>query len=124
MNQRRKHVHLGERLEAIDRIREGRAGVDQVAREMGVSSADVREWQHRHSSDRTVLLAEIRRPQSAEESRLAARVQLLARLVADADRELRALHEEYIRSLPASNELFEASNEAFDDELRPSKKFG
>ena len=114
---RRKHVHLGERLEAIDRIREGHAGVDDVAREMGVSSAEVRDWQHRHSGDRTVSLSEIRQPQTPEEARLAARVHLLARLVASAEHELRALHEEYIRSLPASNE-------AYDDNHVPSKEFG
>lgn len=121
---RHKHVHLGERLEAIDRIREGAAGIDQVAREMGVSAGVVRDWQRHHAGDRMVSLAEIRHPQSPEESRLATRVQLLARLVADADRELRLLHEEFIRGVPASNELFEASNEAFDDGLEPTKKFG
>lgn len=120
---RRKFVHLGDRLEAIDRIREGHGSVDQVARELGVTAAEVEGWRARHAADRTVRLAEIRRPATPEESRLAARVQVLARLVADADRELRSLHEELIRSLPASNEAFEAASEAFAPRVLTSKKF-
>jgi hypothetical protein len=77
----------------------------------------VREWQRLHAGDRTVTLAEVRGPRTPEEGRLAARVKLLTKLVGDADRELRALHEAYIRSLPASNE-------AFADDEPSSKKVG
>lgn len=117
MNTKRKFVHLGDRLDAIDRIREGRTDVERAARELGVTPAQVRDWQRMHAADRTVTLAEVRGPRTPEEARLGARVKLLARLVADADRELRALHEAYIRSLPASNESF-LEGEA------PTKKVG
>jgi hypothetical protein len=114
--QRKSFVHLGDRLLAIGRIREGMLTVEEAARELGVAVEEVIGWQQVHAFERTVSLDELRRGGSPEAQRLSKRAQRLADLVADAERELRELHQELLHGVMASNE-------PFADPSRPSNKF-
>lgn len=109
-----RHVHLGDRLLAVGRVRSGLATVEEVAAELDVARDDVNEWLLRHAGERTLTLDELRAQGSPEMLRLARRAQRLAALVAEAERDLRALHQELMRGLAASNEPFAASNN-FDE---------
>ena len=111
---RARHVHLGDRLLAIGRVRSGLATVDEVALAHGVSRDDVLDWVTQHAGERTVTLDELRAQGSPEMLRLARRAQRLAELVADAERSLRSLNQELVRSLAPSNEPFDPSNN-FDE---------
>ena len=111
---RARHVHLGDRLLAIGRVRSGLSTVEEVARQHGVARDDVLDWITQHAGDRTVTLDELRAQGSPEMLRLARRAQRLAQLVADAERRLRSLNQELVRSLAASNEPFDPSNN-FDE---------
>lgn len=90
-----RFVHLGDRLQAIARIRAGVVSIAQVASELGVPAADVRHWIDVHGDERTVTFEELRENASPEMARLARRVQRLAHLVAQAERMLRDLHQEF-----------------------------
>jgi len=106
-----RHVHLGDRLLAIGRVRSGVATIDEAARDLGVGRDDVLDWITQHAGERLVSLEELRAQGSPEMLRLARRAQRLAVLVAEAERSLRALNQELVRGLVASNEEpFEASN--------------
>jgi hypothetical protein len=103
---RNRFVHLGDRLLAIGRIREGMLTAEDAARELGVGVEEVIGWQQVHAFERTVALDELRGAGSPEAQRLSKRAQRLADLVADAERELRELHQELLRGVTASNEPF------------------
>ena len=90
-----RFVHLGDRLLAIERIRAGQLDAATAAQELGVSLREVLHWLHAHAGERTVTLEELRGETPPELARLARRVQKLATLVADAERLLRELHEEF-----------------------------
>jgi molybdenum-dependent DNA-binding transcriptional regulator ModE len=90
--------------------------VEQAARELGVSVDEVIGWQQMHAFERMVSLDELRRGGSPEAQRLSKRAQRLADLVADAERELRELHQELLHGVMASNEPFVEIG-------RPSRKF-
>jgi hypothetical protein len=105
-----RHVHLGDRLLAVGRVRAGLATLDEVAAALAVTRDDVLDWVARHANERTVTLDELRAQGSPEMLRLARRAHLLADLVADAERDLRVLHQELVRGLLPSNEPFEPSN--------------
>jgi hypothetical protein len=107
---RARHVHLGDRLLAIGRVRSGLATVDEVARDHAVTRDDVLDWITQHAGDRTVTLGELRAQGSPEMLRLAQRAQRLAELVAEAERDLRSLNQELVRGMSPSNEPFEVSN--------------
>ena len=109
-----RHVHLGDRLLAVGRVRAGLATLDEVAAAFEVTREDVLDWVARHANERTVTLGELRAQGTPEMLRLARRAQRLAGLVADAERDLRALHQELVRGLLPSNEPFEPSNN-FDE---------
>jgi hypothetical protein len=113
---RKTYVHLGDRLLAIGRIREGMLTVEEAARELGVGIDEVIGWQQVHAFERMVSFEELRSGGSAEARRLSKRAQRLADLVADAERELRELHQELLHGVMASNEPFVEIG-------RPSKKF-
>lgn len=114
--ERKAFVHLGDRLLAIGRIREGMLTIEEAARELGVSVEEVIGWQQVHAFERMVSLDELRMGGSPEAQRLSKRAQRLADLVADAERELRELHQELVHGVMASNE-------PFADSGQPSNKF-
>jgi len=91
----RRFVHLGDRLLAIGRIRSGAASVEQVAHELDVDPFEVLHWIDVHHAERTVTFEELREQCSPETARLTRRVQRLADLVAQAERLLRDLHQEF-----------------------------
>jgi hypothetical protein len=95
-------VHLGDRLLALGRIREGGLTVEQAARELGVTADEVIGWQQVHAFERMVSIDELRASGSPEAQRLSKRAQRLADLVADAERELRELHQELLQGVMAN----------------------
>lgn len=107
----RRFVHLGERLLALGRIRSGLQTVPEAAHELGVPEEAVRNWLTLHAGERVLSFSEARGEPSAQALALSRRAQRLAELIAEAERELRALHQEHLRGLVASN-----------DELADSKK--
>ena len=109
------YVHLGDRLHAIDRIRSGTISAEGAAQSLGVTHGDILHWQEAHGADRTVFFAELRGG-SPQARRLSERAQRLAGLVADAERELRDLNQELIRTTMASATLDRAAPKS-------SKKF-
>ncbi len=101
-----KFVHLGDRLLAIGRIRDGMLTVADAARELGVTIDDVVGWQQLHAFERTVSLEELRRRDSPQALVLNRRAQRLAELITEAERELRDLHQEFLAAAVASNEPY------------------
>jgi hypothetical protein len=116
-SRRPRFVHLGDRLLAIGRIRGGMQTVEEAAVELGVTPEEVIGWQQVHALERTVSFDELRGTRSPQMERLGRRAQHLAELVAEAEREIRSLHQEFIRAAIASNE-------PFADEHAGSKKLG
>ena len=108
---RTRFVHLGDRLLAIGRIRSGVASVDLIAQEYGVGTEDVLGWIDAHSGDRFTSLDELRPFGSPEMRGLAQRARHLANLVAEADRLIRELHQEYVLGLAASRERLRLTKE-------------
>jgi hypothetical protein len=107
----RRHVHLGERLEAVARVRAGES-IEEVAIDVGVAVHDVEAWVAALCAERLYTLEEIRHGDSPERMKLMRRAQRLADLVAESERTLRDLHQELIRGLAPSN----------DDDAGPSKE--
>jgi len=87
---RRRHVHLGERLDAIARIRLGTATAHQVALELNVDTADVLRWMQIHGEERNMTLEEVRVPPDV--LRLSRRAERLVELIATADVTIRVLN--------------------------------
>ena len=87
---KRKHVHLGERLATIQEIRGGRLTVDEAAASFDITPDEVRHWMQMHSGDRIVTLDEAR--VSPEALRLSRRAQRLVELIAAADLTIRILN--------------------------------
>ena len=87
---RRRHVHLGARLDAIARIRVGTATPQQVALELEVDAADVLRWMEVHAEERNMTLDEVRVPPDV--LRLSRRAERLVELIATADVTLRVLN--------------------------------
>jgi SLT domain-containing protein len=100
-----RFVHLGDRLLAIGRIRDGMLTVEEAARELGVTPDDVVGWQQLHAFERTVSFAELRQRDSPQMQVLNRRAQRLADLITAAERELRELHQEFIAGAIASKEF-------------------
>ncbi|HEX4764180.1 MAG TPA: hypothetical protein VFU92_07575 [Usitatibacter sp.] len=99
----RRHVHLGERLDAVARVHRGEA-IDDVAVDMGVTVDDVAAWVAALVDERTYSLDEIRIGESPERIHLVRRARRLADLVAESERTLRDLHQELIRGISPSND--------------------
>ena len=91
---KRRFVHLGDRLQAIARIRAGDTDARAVAGEMGVTPEEVAHWLEVHREERNVTLEELRAQDSPEVMKLRRRAARLADLVAQAERMLRGLHQE------------------------------
>ena len=113
----RRHVHLGERLLAIGRIHSGVATVDEMARSLEVGREEVLQWIRTHAGERTVTFEELRPRGSPEMQRLRVRAHRLATLVAEYEKALRELHQEYLRGATASNDPLAGAAD-------PSKKVG
>ena len=89
ISNRRRHIPLGARLEAAERVRAGALGLDDVAQELGVDRAEVERWVA--SGERPVSIADV--VASPEERRLARRAEALVELIAAADALIRRLNE-------------------------------
>lgn len=96
-------MHLGERLEAVARVRGGEA-LEDVATDVGVAVCDLEAWVAALCDERLYTLEEIRHGDSPERLKLVRRAQRLADLVAESERTLRDLHQELIRGLSPSND--------------------
>ncbi len=86
---KRKHVHLGERLVTIQEIRGGRQSVEEAAVSLDVPPDEVRNWMQIHSEDRIYDLDEAR--VSPEAKRLSRRAERLVELITAADLTIRVL---------------------------------
>jgi hypothetical protein len=89
-NARPRHVHLGERLEIVDRIRRGELDVEGAAWRCGVDADEIRRWLELHSNERPVTLEEV--VQAPDVVRLSRRAQRLAELIATSESTIRTLH--------------------------------
>jgi transposase-like protein len=87
-SQRRRHVPLGARLEAAERIRAGEIAVADACRELGVEAGEVERWVA--SGERPVSVAEVLA--SPAERRLTRRAERLVALIAAADALIAELH--------------------------------
>ncbi len=87
---KRRHVHLGDRLAAIERIRTGQSTPEQVSVELEVGLDEVHLWMQVHADDRIVSLEETR--VSPEVQRLSRRAERLVELIAGADVTIRVLN--------------------------------
>jgi transposase-like protein len=83
---------LGERIEAVERIRAGAASIEDIARQFGLPEDDVRSWLAAHANDRTVSLAQLRGELAGEAGRLLRHAQVLRQLIAHTDRTFNLLH--------------------------------
>ena len=90
MTKRRRHVHLGDRLEVLERIRGGQVTPEQAAGELGVPAEEVHLWLQVHADDRIVALDDTR--VSPEVRRLSRRAERLVELIANADLTIRVLN--------------------------------
>jgi transposase-like protein len=97
-NRRRtRHVHLGDRLRAVERIRAGETTVEACARELELQPGVIREWLARYGADRPTSIGEIVR--GSERSLLERRVARLRECLATTERELTRLHKQLVAAL-------------------------
>jgi hypothetical protein len=89
MNKRR-HIHLGERLGAIEAIRSGRLTAGEAAAGFDLPVEEIHAWMRMHSGDRIFTLDEAR--VSPEALRLSKRAERLVELIAAADLTIRVLN--------------------------------
>ena len=89
ISNRRRHIPLGARLEAAERVRAGTLALDDAAVEFGVDRGEVERWVA--SDERPVCVADV--VASPEERRLARRAEALVDLIAAADDLIRRLNE-------------------------------
>ena len=94
-----RHVHLGERLDAIERIRRGELSLGQAAAELGVTPALVLHWMNIHADDRTVRIEEVLVPPRVQS--LTRRAQRLLALISEADSTIRVLNRQLSDSTPS-----------------------
>ncbi len=83
----RRHVHLGTRLETAERVRRRLVGAAEAARSLGVEEGEVMRWVE--SGERPVSLDDMFA--SPEARRLARRARRLVAMIAQAERDIRAL---------------------------------
>jgi hypothetical protein len=90
---RRRHIPLGARLDAAERIRAGLLDVEGACRDFGVAADEVERWVA--SDERPVSVAELLA--SPAERRLVRRAERLVALIAAADALIRELNEKLAR---------------------------
>lgn len=83
----RKHIHLGTRLEAAERVRRGETSAREAAQSLGVPESEVLRWVA--SGEKPISLDDVFVP--PEVQRLTRRAQRLVALIAAAERDIRAL---------------------------------
>jgi hypothetical protein len=88
-SRRPRHVHLGERLAAIERIRRGRHTPEEAAAEAGVPVEEVMRWLEVHGEDRIMRVDEVAEPE--EVRNLTQRLQMLVDMIGSAEEEIRGL---------------------------------
>lgn len=88
-SRRPRHVHLGDRLAVIERIRSGRHTPEEAAAEAGVPVEEVMRWIEVHADERIVRVEEVAEPE--EVRNLTQRLQLLVDMIGSADAEIRGL---------------------------------
>jgi hypothetical protein len=86
---RRRHVPLGARLDAAERIRAGLLDVDGACRDFGVAPEEIARWVA--SDERPVSVADVLA--SPAERRLTRRAERLVALIAAADALIQELNE-------------------------------
>jgi len=94
---RRRHVHLGERLEVAARVRSGAVSLEAAARRLRVDAAEVASWVA--AAERAVTVDEVLVPQDV--LRLTRRAQRLVALIEAAEAAIRALGGELAKSVRA-----------------------
>jgi len=87
---RPRHVHLGERLNVIEKIRAKEVTPETAAEGLGVPVSDVFRWMQVHSDDRIFTLEEARIPPDVR--RLSRRAERLVELIEAADLTIRVLN--------------------------------
>ncbi len=92
MNNHRKHIHLGTRLEVAESIRRGETTPEQVAQRLEVPASEVRGWVA--SGERPVTFEEVL--VSPEARRLTRRAERLVDLIAQAETTIRALTQQLV----------------------------
>jgi transposase-like protein len=100
-----RFVHLGERLLAIEQIRRGTLTMEEAAESLGVARDEIAQWQRQHAGERHVSFDELRSPRARQALRLERRVRMLARLVADSEKQLRELHQELLHPSELSKQI-------------------
>ncbi len=95
----RRHVHLGERLDAIETIRRGELSLGQAAAQLGVTPAQVLHWMNIHADDRAVRVEDVVVP--ADVQRLTRRAQRLVALISAADSTIRVLNRQLSDAAPS-----------------------
>jgi homogentisate 1,2-dioxygenase len=93
---RRRHVPLGERLDAAERIRAGEITLEEVAASHGIEPAEVERWLA--SEERPMTVADVLA--TPEERRLTRRAEQLVRLIASSDALIGALTELLVARRP------------------------
>ena len=96
---RPRFVHLGDRLLAIGRIRSGAASVELIAEEFDVEPDEVATWLELYAGESVLSFEDVRDGDTPELRNLTRRARMLAELVAEADRCIRELHQEYVLML-------------------------
>jgi transposase-like protein len=94
---RPRHVHLGLRLDTVERIRSGRATIEECARDLGVAPQVIREWLERHGGDRPTSIGEVL--QGSERFVLERRVERMRECLAKVEREVARLHKQLVAAL-------------------------
>jgi len=83
----RKHIHLGTRLEAAERVRRGETSAREAAQALGVAESEVQRWVA--SDEKPIAIEDV--VVAPEVRRLTRRAQRLVALIAAAEREIRSL---------------------------------
>lgn len=91
-----RHVHLGERLAVIERIRAGELTPEQASAQIDVPLSMVHEWMAVHANDRIYSLEEAR--VQPEVLRLSRRAQRLVELIETADDTIRVLNRKLVEA--------------------------
>ena len=87
MSSPRRHIHLGARLEAAERVRRGETSARDAAAALGVDESEVLGWVA--SGERPLSFDDVL--VSPEAQRLTRRAQRLVALISEADDAIRAL---------------------------------
>lgn len=94
------HVHLGTRLEALDRVRSGRESVSEVAARLGLDEGQIETWRATLVGQEVVTFEACLSSETREQIRLRRRVLRLKDLIAEHERQIRQLAAEMSATVP------------------------